>query len=114
MVKRTLLLLSLVVIYTGCGDTSCEDEADSYRYRKCSIKVTKKQFNGRWFMIEGTNVTNGHQNKFAGLGRWYPLFSQYIEIGDTVVKHKDELVFYVHKKDTLLTFPYKCGGQIIE
>ncbi|GAB3711892.1 hypothetical protein GCM10027592_49930 [Spirosoma flavus] len=114
MMKRMLLALTLMALQAGCGDTSCENEADSYRDRECAIKVATSEFSGRWFMIEGTNVRNGHQNKFAGMGSWYPEFSKFIKTGDTVIKHKNELVFYVHKKDTLLTFPYKCNGQIIE
>ncbi len=48
------------------------------------------------------------------MGTWYVLFDKLIEPGDTVVKRAGELKFYIHKKDTVLVFPYTCEGKLYE
>ena len=111
--KQILATFTLIALTAGCGGSNCEIKAENYRPSECAIKVDSRQFIGPWFSIEGTNAYNGGRNKYADLGNWYGSFTDYIDIGDTVVKRKNELVFYIHKKDTVLTFPYKCDGKIV-
>ena len=111
--KYILLAFALTVLNSGCGDSSCELDADNYRFRECAIKVASKDFKGRWFSIEGIDAYTGSRNRYSDLGSWYPLFTKYIAVGDTVIKRKNELVFYVHKKDTTLSFRYECEGRVI-
>ena len=91
-------------------------DAENYRPRECAIKVESRDFTWRWFSISGTNAAknDGTRNTYSDLGSWYPSFTNYIAIGDTVIKRKSELVFYVHKKDTVLAFPFTCEGVVIK
>jgi hypothetical protein len=105
----------LIALNSGCGASSCEKNAKNYRPRECAIKVESRYFKGSLFSIEGTNASNSSlRNRYSDLGSWYPLFENYIAIGDTVIKRKNELVFYIHKKDTVLSFPYECDGKVIK
>lgn len=112
--KRLLATLTLIALNSGCGETSCEVDAEDYRPRECAIKVEVQKLNGRRFSLEGINPYTGSRNWYFDSGSWYALFTKYIAVGDTVVKRKDELVFYIHKKDTVLTFPYECAGKVIQ
>ena len=110
--KRILAAFALIALNSGCGGNNCERDAENYRPRECAIKVASRDFRWRWFSISGTNTKDGTQNTYSDLGSWYPLFTEHIAIGDTVVKHMNELVFYVHKKDTVLAFPFDCEGKV--
>ncbi|QDK80626.1 hypothetical protein EXU85_19240 [Spirosoma sp. KCTC 42546] len=114
MMKQIVFAFVLIGLNSGCGGSRCELDAENYRARECAIKVEARDFTGKWFSITGRNVNKGGQVKYADLGSWYPLFEDHIDIGDTVVKRKNELVFYIHKKDTVLTFPFECEGQVIK
>ncbi|WP_460943965.1 hypothetical protein [Spirosoma daeguense] len=111
--KQRFLVLILLALNVSCG-RDCESEADTYRPKKCTIKIASRKFSGQWFQIEGTNVENGNRTMYAHTGNWYQLFEKHIEIGDTVIKQPNELVFSIHKKDTVLVFPFECKGRIIE
>jgi len=112
--KQILLVFTLIALNSGCGGDNCERNAKNYRPNECAIKVESRNFKGPWFSIEGINPNNGNRNKYADLGSWYALFRDHIDIGDTVVKRKNELVFYVHKKDTVLAFPFECEGKVFK
>ena len=112
---KNLLAFTLLVLTAGCGSRTCDTDADHYRSRECAIKIESRYFSSRWITLMGTNAYDtGSQNIYSDLGSWYPLFEKHIAIGDTVVKRKNELVFYIHKKDTVLAFPFTCEGKIIQ
>lgn len=112
--KRVLATFILITLNSGCGGNNCERDAANYRPRECAIKVASRDLKWHWFSISGTNANDGTRNTYSDLGSWYPLFTNYIAIGDTVIKRKNELVFYVHKKDTVLAFPFDCEGQVFK
>jgi hypothetical protein len=39
--------------------------------------------------------------------RWWSSYKSEIEVGDTIVKKKGELVFSIHKKDSIISHKYK-------
>ncbi len=112
--KQIFTTFTLIILTSSCGGNTCEIDAENYRSRECAIKVESRDVNDRWFSIEGTNVYNGNRNKYSDLGSWYLLFKDSIAIGDTVIKRKNELVFHVHKRDTVLSFPFECEGKVIK
>ncbi|UFH53993.1 hypothetical protein [Spirosoma sp. KNUC1025] len=112
--KLILSIFTLIVLSSGCGGSHCELDAENYRPRECAIKVASNDGFGPWFSIEGTNANNGNRNRYSDLGRWYTSFTNHVAKGDTVIKRRNELVFYIHKKDTVLAFPYECEGKIIK
>ena len=46
--------------------------------------------------------------------RWIRIYSSEMEIGDTVIKKKGELKLSIHKKDTIITYNFKCENKIYE
>lgn len=110
MGKLILSILSVTILTISCQG-SCEDAVAYYSPKTCSMIV--KAINiGRPFRLEGQNIYTGREDKFSDQGGWYVKFDKYIEVGDTVIKQPNELIFYVHKKDTTLAFPLECQGKI--
>ncbi|MDN3673040.1 hypothetical protein QWY99_08270 [Flavobacterium branchiarum] len=48
----------------------------------------------------------------ASSDRWWADYKEHIEIGDTLIKKEGELIFSIHKKDTVLSFNFECGDQV--
>lgn len=44
--------------------------------------------------------------------RWWANYKEHIEIGDTIIKRKAELIFSIHKRDTVLSFNFECDGRV--
>lgn len=44
--------------------------------------------------------------------RWWANYTEHIELGDTIIKKKGELIFSIHKKDTVLSFNFECDGKV--
>ncbi len=40
------------------------------------------------------------------------MYSHLISKGDTIIKKKGELIFSIHKKDTIYNFNWECDGKI--
>ena len=110
--KLIFLLLVLATVVSGCGH-NCDKEAKKYRTFDYNLHVESHYSIGRLFLIEGIDVQDGNRHQYTDVGSWYPSFAKFIVDGDTVVKHKNELIFYIHKKDTVLSFPFICAGKII-
>ena len=65
-----------------------------------------------YFKIVGKTVKTGKDTIYDEENRWFCTYYPYISIGDTIIKHKGELTFNIHKKDTILSFPWECEGKI--
>ena len=86
---------------------SCEKNSDK-KYsqilanEECNLVVETKPTNSVWFKVEGYNPKTKEEMTCKTNNRWWNMFADEIEIGDTIVKKKGELIFSIHKKDTLI------------
>ena len=48
------------------------------------------------------------------MGRWYRHYIEYMKVGDTIIKREQELILYIHKKDTTMLVKWECEGQVYE
>ena len=111
--KHEITLILCLVLFGNCsGD--CQDDVAHYRLQQCSIIVEDMSIRDRWFSLEGKNVYTGKPDKYSDVGGWANIFKNKIEVGDTVIKQKNEMLFSVHKKDTTLAFPFDCQGKIYQ
>lgn len=102
-----------MLFFANCsGD--CQESTYAYRYRKCFVIVDEQNSSGRRIDIKGRNGQTGQWDRYYDQGGWYPDVYKFIEVGDTVVKPENVMMFYIHKKDTTLTIPYDCQGKIYE
>ena len=63
------------------------------------------------FNISGIDPISGEKREYKTNNGWYEYNSR-ISIGDTIIKRKGELIFNIHKKDTVLSIPWECESKI--
>jgi hypothetical protein len=114
MIKRIFIILFFIKGVSSCvQEASCDEAAESVRNDYCNIIVVAKGSPGYQLSLKGADAKSKKVTKFQrGSYSWSFRFEPEIAIGDTVVKNKGELKFYVHKKDTVLIFPFECKGKI--
>ncbi|GHB53608.1 hypothetical protein GCM10007390_03020 [Persicitalea jodogahamensis] len=89
--------------------------ADSYRSDEIKMIITKPARSIYDFRLDGVSFQNRKVSFIAGgCYSWAFDFNDYISKSDTVIKNKGELKFYIHKKDSILVFPFECDGVIYE
>lgn len=110
--KQIFLILSLV--FTSCNiKTDCNAFIEERRNESCSMIVEIPPRAGSvYFEAIGRTIKESKPCKCKEESRWWATFSNQIEKGDTIIKKKGELVFYIHKKDTILIFNWECEGKI--
>lgn len=59
------------------------------------------------FKVEGYNPITKKPCECNHYNRWWNSYKNEIEKGDTIVKKKGELVFSIHKKDSIINHKYK-------
>ncbi|WP_299181314.1 hypothetical protein [uncultured Chryseobacterium sp.] len=58
--------------------------------------------NSVWFEVKGYDPITHESKTCKTHNRWWNLFANEMEYGDTIVKKKGELIFAIHKKDTII------------
>lgn len=115
---RFLLISILSLTIFSCvspREATCEEAADAFRSDSLNIIVFETSGNPYQLFLKGKSPMSGKEVSFQQVNyTWAQWFIDEIEIGDTVVKYEGELKFYIHKKDTVLVFPFQCKGEIIE
>jgi hypothetical protein len=111
--KRILLFLFLTV--TSCNNlkVDCDGVAKEYRQTECIlIFESLPVFQQRSLNPRGKDIITGKECECKEDGSWWSQYDKYLEKGDTIIKRKGELVFSIHKKDTVLNFNWECEGKI--
>jgi len=112
----TLASLFWLAIAPSCNkESSCAELAERVRDDYCNIIVSDFSTNEYRFYLKGRKALTGQVNTFRRVNYlWGYWFVDKIAKGDTVVKKKGELKFYVHKRGAVLAFPFECDGQLFE
>jgi hypothetical protein len=100
----------------SCGPTyDCDASAEDLKRDECLLIVhkipsnTDSRFNYKGIHPIAKNECNCNSSRSD---RWWVKYKEYIEIGDTIIKRKGELIFSIHKKDSILNFNFDCNGKI--
>jgi hypothetical protein len=113
---RHNFLLCICLSFFSCGPSyNCDASAESYRSDECILIVERIPRDiDNIFDYRGINpiTKKGCDCNSNRSGKWWSLYSDHIEIGDTIIKKKGELIFSIHKKDTVLSFNFECDGKI--
>jgi hypothetical protein len=107
-----LLLVALSSVTLSSCQVDCKAITERARLMECNLIINDLPGAGRTFRVAGINPVTGKGEFYSDTDSWYVEFNQDIELGDTLVKRKNELKFYIHKKDTVMVFPYKCDGKV--
>lgn len=107
MKKILFLILSLNLLYTSCNKSNnCSVILNIDKKQSCNIVVTDNKapiWGGDGTLrFRGIDLNSREQVLYKSKSRgWRPL-SDYINIGDTVVKNEGEAIMYVYKKDSIV------------
>jgi hypothetical protein len=107
--KNILELVFISSLVVSCAD--CNSSAYFYKNEGCSLIIHTKSIDITKF-YSGKDPFTGKECDCKDGFRWYHLFEEYMDIGDTLIKKKGELFFTVHKKDTVLKFDWECEGKV--
>jgi hypothetical protein len=69
-------------------------------------------FRQRSLNPRGENLERTKECECEDVGSWWAQYAKYLEKGDTIIKRKGELIFSIHKKDTVLNFNWECEGKV--
>ncbi len=107
MKKEFLLSIILMLLFFSC-DNSGNCSNAYFKQQNCNIVVTDNiNKSSHWgggghLKFKGIDLTTGEEVLYKSKAReWNPL-SDYINIGDTVVKNEGEAIMYVYKRDSIV------------
>lgn len=88
-------------VFYSCFDPKTEekDYAKIISQEECYLVIEHPPKNNSvWFKVEGYDPISHKKKICKTSNRWWNLFAHKMDIGDTLVKKKGELIFAIHKK----------------
>ncbi len=112
--KKIIFIISSLFIFISCK-TDCEWHANGLRNEECLIIVDELSPETTTTMsIKGISIVDGKHTVSSENQRWWYIYRDQIERGDTIIKRKGELTFNIHKKDTILSYNWECEGKVYQ
>lgn len=94
---------------------SCKQD-DDIRYAKmlseeeCNIVLIYSPSNSVWFEMIGYHPNTKERMIIKTHNRWWNMFANEMDEGDTIIKKKGKLVLEIHKNDSIIYNYWKIGG----
>lgn len=105
--KYLTTLVFLLVFLQSCID--CKRDTKTAYQDECNLVVEIPPSEYPYlFKVKGYDPVTKVAKICHNDSRWWSLYKKEIGAGDTIVKKKGELVFYIHKKDTLIAHEWVC------
>ena len=104
--------LLLFFLFVSCMKPDCEYLAKRAKNRECLLIFEQYPvFENYKLDAKGKHLITKKECTCSDEGRWWSQYSSFIAKGDTIIKRKGELIFSIHKKDTILSFNWHCEGK---
>lgn len=71
------------------------------------VETPSSSYTSEMFKTKGYNPITKKPCECNHYNRWWSSYKNEIEVGDTIVKKKGELVFSIHKKDSIISHKYR-------
>ena len=112
MIMKYSICVLLILTFSSCLKVDCERLGEKRKEDEFFIVVYDMPNTGAYrFNVSGINPITGKKIEYKTNNGWNE-YNNRISIGDTIIKRKGELVFNIHKKDTVLSIPWECEGKI--
>lgn len=111
---KKILLIS-VIFFISCNNLKVNVEKNAIEDRKTECLQIYRElpvFDTPFLNSKGKHLITGKECECEDAGRWWIQYKNYLDKGDTIIKKKGELVFSIHKKDTVLNFSWECEGKL--
>jgi len=95
----------LILLLLSCINPKKEREkyAQLLANEECNLVISSPPFdNSVWFKTKGYDPITKESKICKTNNRWWNLFALQMDVGDTIVKKKGELIFAIHKTDTII------------
>lgn len=109
MKKEFLLSIILMLLFFSCDNSgNCSVNLQLAKEQSCNIVVTDNiNRSSHWggngiLQFKGIDLITAEKVLYKSKIREWKVLSDYINIGDTVVKNEGEAVMYVYKKDSIV------------
>lgn len=112
MKKKIVLLITILSLYS-CG-IDCKEATDVYRIDNIEVFLIERPVIRGEMKFEGRKINSDRIITTKIMGRWYRHYIEYMKVGDTIIKREQELILYIHKKDTTMLVKWECEGQVYE
>lgn len=99
---KIFLILFCFLLFISCLKGDPDEYAKMLAKEECNVVVEIPPTSSVWFRVEGYNPTTKRYEICKTNNRWWNLYWKEIEHGDTLVKKRNELIFSIHKKDTVI------------
>lgn len=117
--KIAIKMKKIICLFVCCQFFSCEKidcEKLSHIKKDCECLLIVKNLVDSTsvynFEVEGKSLKTNKDTLYKQENRWFCTYYKYLGKGDTIIKRKGELIFNIHKKDTILSFNWECDGKI--
>ncbi|MCY1663508.1 hypothetical protein [Chryseobacterium sp. SL1] len=71
------------------------------------VETPPSSYTSEMFKTKGYNPITKKPCECNHYNRWWSSYKNEIAVGDTIVKKKGELVFSIHKKDSIISHKYR-------
>lgn len=109
-----IMVLSLIIISLSSCNIDCKDATDAYRIYDIEVILTERPVIDGDMKFVGKKINSDEITTTRIMGRWYRDYKDFMMVGDTIIKRKEELTMYIHKRDTTMVFKHICQGQVYE
>lgn len=100
-------MLFLLIFIQSCTD--CKRDTETAYKDECSlvVEIPPSEY-PNLFKTKGYDPITKEKEMVDNENRWWDEYKKEIAVGDTIVKKKGELIFYIHKKDTIIAHEWVC------
>lgn len=110
-----ILIFCTAILFTFVSCVDCDKWEDNLAKDECILVVLQKpNIKDNFFNFKGIDPVTGRQCdcKSKTSYRWWDIYADKIDVGDTIIKRRGELVFNIHKQDEVLSFNWECNGKV--
>ena len=108
-ISLIICLIIIVIFFILTNRIDHEGNAKRLSEEECILVVENPplSYTSDMFKAKGYNPLTKKPCECNHYNRWWSSYKNEIEVGDTIVKKKGELVFSIHKKDSIISHKYK-------
>ena len=104
---KNIIFTFLLILFQSCVDCNSYTKIISEDECNLVVEIPPSEY-PNLFKTKGYDPVTKEKKICDNGNRWWNEYKKEIEKGDTIVKKKGELVFYIHKKDTVIAHEWVC------
>ena len=110
---KKLIVIPFLLLILSCNQKpNCELFLNLRKNSECLMIVESRDWGTSGNLaMDGRNPYTNENCDCNEQNRWWAIYRNEINIGDTIIKRKGELTFNIHKKDTIISHEWECDGK---